>query len=144
MGLQPVVRLGSLPSRVDLRRSLGSDPMFLQISWRSPAVMEKEKLEMSDYYYYFINYTVPRRGPVFFSNELPKARLLVQGGLLRGGCTPPAAAAELWPEGGIYTACARCVVGAQGSECVFVHFGQCPASVTKLTIVAFSSYSRIH
>ena len=102
MGLQPVVRLGSLPSRVDLRRSLGSDPMFLQISWRSPAVMEKEKLEMSDYYY-FINYTVPRRGPFFFNNnELPKARLLVQGGLLRGGCTPPAAAAELWPEGGIY------------------------------------------
>ena len=45
VGLQPVVRLGSLPSRVDLRRSLGSDPMFLQISWRSPAVMEKEKLE---------------------------------------------------------------------------------------------------
>ena len=43
-----------------------------------------------------------------------------------------------------FTACARCVVGAQGSECVFVHFGQCPASVTKLTIVAFSSYSRIH
>ena len=31
--------------RVNLRRSLGSDPMFLQISWRSPAVMEKEKLE---------------------------------------------------------------------------------------------------
>ena len=44
-----MVRLGSLPSRVDLRRSLGSDPMFLQISWRSPAVMEKGKYRLLFY-----------------------------------------------------------------------------------------------
>jgi hypothetical protein len=71
-----------LPSEPKAQPGLGSDVPPDQLAF--PSCDGKGKVR-NVRLLLFINYTVPRRGPFFFSNGLPKARLLVQGCLLRGG-----------------------------------------------------------